>query len=192
MKAIFVLLLLIGLISATKKGVPTPIKSGLDKPIFIEVNKQFKSIRDLLALEYFKNKTVYIDLWATTCAPCIREFPASNALIKKYEGKDVAFLYICYNFNLPESKERVRLQWKELIEKNKLSGFHAYTYVMPPDSIIHEPITFEFMQQKSGKAIAYGVPTHFIAKNGKILVEYAPIPSDPATTRLIDSVLALQ
>lgn len=47
-----------------------------------------------------KGKVIYIDFWATWCGPCIAAFPYSKRLMQKFEGKDVAFVYICLDANI--------------------------------------------------------------------------------------------
>jgi hypothetical protein len=39
------------------------------------------------SLSDFKGKLVYIDIWATWCGPCVREFPASKDLEQEYGDK---------------------------------------------------------------------------------------------------------
>jgi len=39
-------------------------------------------------------KPMVINFWFTSCAPCIQEIPALNALVKKYNANDVTFLAI--------------------------------------------------------------------------------------------------
>ena len=39
-----------------------------------------------------KGKVIVINLWFTTCQPCIAELPALNKLVKEYEDKEVVFL----------------------------------------------------------------------------------------------------
>jgi peroxiredoxin len=41
-----------------------------------------------------KGKVIVINLWFTTCAPCIAELPALNKLAEEYKGKNVVFLGI--------------------------------------------------------------------------------------------------
>ncbi len=43
-------------------------------------------------LEDLRGKIVVINLWATYCPPCIEEMPKLNALVEKYQNKDVVFL----------------------------------------------------------------------------------------------------
>ena len=39
-----------------------------------------------------KGKVIVINLWFTTCHPCIAELPALNKLVKEYEDQNVVFL----------------------------------------------------------------------------------------------------
>jgi peroxiredoxin len=41
-----------------------------------------------------KGKVIVINLWFTTCYPCILELPALNRLVEEYKDKDVVFLGI--------------------------------------------------------------------------------------------------
>jgi len=61
-----------------------------------------------------KGKVIYLDCWATWCGPCISEMPNSKDLMKKMEGKEVAFVYLCL-----DSEEKT---WKASVSKNQISG----------------------------------------------------------------------
>ena len=60
-------------------------------------------------LQENKGKVIYIDCWATWCGPCKKAMPDSKKLMKKYEGTDVSFVYVCI-----ESEEKL---WKKLISE---------------------------------------------------------------------------
>lgn len=62
-----------------------------------------------------KNKVVFHDFWFASCAPCVRELPNYNALIKSIES-DVVFIF--YGLNMNEE------EWKTAIKKFKLKGRH--------------------------------------------------------------------
>ena len=65
-------------------------------------------------LENFKGKVVYINFWATYCAPCINTIPEKNKLIEEFSDYPFAFLNICLD-DKPD-------KWKEIIENHNLNG----------------------------------------------------------------------
>jgi thiol-disulfide isomerase/thioredoxin len=46
-----------------------------------------------LDMTAFKNKTVFINVWATWCRPCIQEMPTIVKAMEKLQGQDVVFLF---------------------------------------------------------------------------------------------------
>ena len=65
-----------------------------------------------------KGKVIYLDCWATWCAPCISEMPNSKELMKKMKGQDVAFVYMCL-----DSEEKL---WKASLAELQLTGQHYF------------------------------------------------------------------
>jgi thiol-disulfide isomerase/thioredoxin len=51
-------------------------------------------------LSDFKGKVVLLDVWASWCAPCLKELPKLNELAGKMSGKDVVILAV----NIDEQK----------------------------------------------------------------------------------------
>ena len=47
---------------------------------------------DSISLSNFKGKYVYVDIWATWCAPCINEIPYFISLKHDYSNSDIVFL----------------------------------------------------------------------------------------------------
>ncbi|WP_375436973.1 TlpA family protein disulfide reductase [uncultured Hymenobacter sp.] len=58
----------------------------------IGANNQKITLAQLLAKH--RGKMIYLDFWASWCAPCIMEMPASAALRQHYRGKPVVFIYL--------------------------------------------------------------------------------------------------
>lgn len=159
--------------------------------IIIDSTSSFNTIEEVLQLPQFQNKVVYIDLWGTTCVPCIREFSYEKQLREKYKNKPVDFLFICYNFH-DTANDEWRKKWKDLVYKHRLQGIHVYAYILPPNKIIHQVIDRNFLvnNDNDGKGIAYGIPTFMLAKDGKIVNYEAFRPSDgDKLYKQIDSLL---
>lgn len=75
----------------------------------------------LLAIKNaFPGKAVYIDCWATWCAPCIGEFPSSNKLSDACQDLPVEFVYLC------TSEGSTLEKWKAKIAEHGLKGTHIY------------------------------------------------------------------
>ena len=48
-------------------------------------------------LEKNKGKVVYVDFWASWCAPCKASMPEAKKLREEYKNKDVVFVYLALN-----------------------------------------------------------------------------------------------
>lgn len=66
----------------------------------------------------FKDKAVFIDLWATWCAPCIQEFAYKEKLDKFLHDNNIEMLYI----SMDEIKDSVN--WKKIVTKSLLGNNH--------------------------------------------------------------------
>lgn len=65
------------------KGTPSPTFNNLENH-----NGETSSLSD------FKGKYVYVDLWATWCAPCLAELPALEKLQEEFKDKNIEFVSI--------------------------------------------------------------------------------------------------
>lgn len=66
-------------------------------------------------LDDFKGKMLFLDFWASWCAPCKIQIPYQKELEKMYEGKDIIFA----NVSLDASKE----DWLKAVKDEDLHGF---------------------------------------------------------------------
>ncbi len=113
-------------------------------------NKIFKNI---LAIN--KGKVIYVDCWATWCKPCTQEMPKSKKLIKKFKGKNVAFVFICL-----DSEKKI---FKAMLDELKIGGQH-YFLDKEQSSALRETlkiigIPHYFLINKTGTIIEKG---HFL------------------------------
>jgi thiol-disulfide isomerase/thioredoxin len=72
------------------------------------------------SLSDLKGTYVYIDVWATWCAPCKAEIPYLKALEKEYHGKNIQFVSISVD------KPDFHNAWKEMVKKENLGGIQLF------------------------------------------------------------------
>lgn len=56
----------------------------------------------------FKNKVVFVNLWATWCPPCIAEMPDINKLYTEMNEKDIEFVMISLDDEFQKAKDFVQ------------------------------------------------------------------------------------
>lgn len=66
----------------------------------------------------FRGKYVYIDMWATWCAPCKRELPYLKALEEEFKDAEIVFLGL--------SVDKDKAAWQKMVKDGCLSGVQLY------------------------------------------------------------------
>src|SRR5699024_7381275 len=62
-------------------------KANLDVPLF-------NSKGERVNMQMFEGKVIFMNIWATWCAPCIAEMPGINALYQKVKNEDIVFVML--------------------------------------------------------------------------------------------------
>lgn len=122
-------------------------------------------------LSDLKGKYVYIDLWATWCAPCRAEIPHLQKIEEKYHGKNIEFVSVSID------KLKDNDKWKKFVVDKKLGGIQL----------------FADKDWESDFVTSYGVTgiPRFILidPKGNVLKADAARPSEPALQAQLDSLL---
>ncbi|MCK8524041.1 TlpA family protein disulfide reductase [Aquimarina sp. D1M17] len=91
-------------------------KAESEFPSFTLVDPQNNTI----SLSNFRDKTLFVNFWATWCAPCLREKPTLDQIKDKYTRRDdVVFIDISIDHDVQK--------WRSYIDKNNPKGFQLNT-----------------------------------------------------------------
>jgi len=101
---------------------------------------------NLLEGESLRGKTIFLNLWATWCPPCIAEMPDINRLYNEVATEDIVFLMVSLDDDFNKAKSFL---------KKKEYDFNIYVYASTPPQVFYSKI----------------IPTSFvISPEGNILV----------------------
>lgn len=122
-------------------------------------------------LEDLRGKYVYIDVWATWCAPCRAEIPFLKQVEEKFHGKNIEFVSISVDTKKDYEK------WKKFVTEKELGGIQLFA---------DNDWNSDFVK-------AYGIngiPRFIlIDPKGNIVNANADRPSSPALTTLLESLI---
>ena len=137
------------------KGKASPVFAGYEN---------FKGGKT--SLTDLKGKYVYIDVWATWCAPCKAEIPFLKALEKEFVGKNIQFVSI--SVDKPEAHDT----WEKMVADEQLGGEQLFA---------DNNFESQFILDYGINAIPRFI---LIDTEGNIVEADAPRPSDPKIKEL--------
>ena len=132
----------------------------------IHIIDSISKIKNLksLASEYFKNKPVFVDLWATWCMPCKQEFKFKNQLQQLLKKNKVEMLYVSID------DERFKRKWVSDVYQLRLSGYHINASIA-----LQKDISIKIYHDLSGRM---DIPRYvLINKMGELVNLDMPRPS---------------
>ena len=117
-------------------------------------------------LRDFRGKYIYIDMWATWCAPCRREMPYLKQLEEEFADAEIVFLGL--------SVDSDKAKWETMVKEGKLTGTQLY------------------LGNKSSFQEAYraeGIPRFILlGKDGRIISNDMTRPSEAATAETLNGL----
>ena len=67
-----------------------------------------------------EGKTIILDLWGTSCPPCLKDFSNSHEIKKELIAQDVVIVYLCAGRSSKPDK------WHQIVQEMQLVGDHIY------------------------------------------------------------------
>lgn len=119
-----------------------------------------------------KGKVLYVDFWASWCAPCKKMLPFSHQLSEKYKNEEIIFIYLALN----DSKT----SWLQTLPKVQLSGSrNSFLITNPKNSNLIDEWNI------------LSIPRYMVFdKEGKLVDANAPRPNDGKIETILDKYLA--
>lgn len=169
MKSVFLLFFVLILFDSCTGQTTSQFKEDPDLRFINEPIDNFDSL-----LSKYKGKPVFVDIWATWCLPCRREFKHVGFLQEMAADNKIILLYISGD------KDADSLKWKKIVYENNLKGYHIRM-----NSQLKADIIKRFSRPlKSNGELALIYPTYLIVnKDAHVVSTNAPKPSDEALLR---------
>ena len=120
-------------------------------------------------IEANKGKIIYVDFWASWCAPCRAAFPSSRKLHEEFKEKEIVFLYLSTDANFEA--------WKKANQFEKLTE-NSYLIINPKTSEYLKKLAIDF------------IPRYvLINSNGEISNSKAPSPDSEKIKQELNNLL---
>lgn len=106
------------------------------------------------------DKIICVNLWATWCAPCIKEMPMLNDIKKNYSDENIEFLSF--------SVDRDTIKLADFIKKRKFD-FEDITF----ENLEYRTAILNYLAQRpiDNKINQYSVPITYLIKNKVVIKE---------------------
>lgn len=132
----------------------------------------YKTIDDkIVTLKSLRGKYVYIDLWATWCAPCKVEIPFLQKIEEEYKNKNIHIVSISLD------RQNDKKKWQDYVKDNKLTGIQI---------MADKDFSSDFIQTFQVASIPRFI---LIDPEGKVVSADAARPSNPELKTQLNKLL---
>ena len=144
-------------LESLKINFANPLLENLETVQLISIDK--KSLNLHQVLEEHQGKVIYIDFWASWCAPCRDLMPLSKSLMNEYKSEPIVFVYL--------SIDNAFEKWKKASDEDRLSLItENYLAVNYPVDSFYKTLSIN------------SIPRYLlISKKGELVYEDAPSPN---------------
>jgi len=140
-----------------------------DQLLLIDSNNNQTNLHEIL--EKNKGKVIYIDFWASWCAPCKRSMPDAKLLREEYKNKDVVFVYLAF-----KDEEEAWKRDEQKLEVNYLSKSYFITNSKTARIIVDWDVRY--------------IPRYLLFnKKGELVHRNAPGPHEKEIREQLDKLL---
>lgn len=143
------------------------LKQNTSEVVLYDENKKATTLTAII--EANKGKIIYVDFWASWCAPCRAAFPSSRKLHEEFKEKEIVFLYLSTDANFEA--------WKKANQFEKLTK-NSYLIINPKTSEYLKNLAIDF------------IPRYvLINSNGEISNSKAPSPDSEKIKQELNNLL---
>lgn len=93
------------LLACVLASLPLGRAFAASSPTVVAPVFDLQGINNRVSLEDFRGSVVYLDFWASWCAPCLRSFPWMNELQARHEAAGLKVIAINLDANSADAKD---------------------------------------------------------------------------------------
>ncbi|WP_299333051.1 redoxin family protein [uncultured Psychroserpens sp.] len=139
------------------------IQGELPDTVTFTGDENTNSLKELI--KEFEGQKLYIDVWATWCGPCKKEFSNNDKITDILKDNGYKKLYISID------KKEVKGKWLGLIKFYDLAGYHH---------LASQEFVVDFAENHSTRKGVVSIPQYLlINEKGEIITNDAPRPGAP-------------
>jgi len=123
-------------------------------------------MKEVISLDKYKGKFLFIDFWGTWCGPCVNEIPNIKTAYEKFDKSKIEFLGIVGGDNATSLKkfiEKEKILWPQILSDETNKIVEAYRIAGYPTSFLINPEGIIIAKNLRGEDL-YNVITKLMTK----------------------------